>query len=263
MEGPAFHPLFALTGRVALVTGSSRGLGFAMAEGLAEAGATVVLNGRDAATLDVRARELRERGLDATTAAFDVGDETAARAAVDAVVQRHGRLDILIANAGTHHARPLADWTSEDWRRVMAANLDACFVLAQQAAAPMMRQRHGRIIFTTSLTGLLGRANIHAYTASKSGLAGLARSLAAELGEHGITCNSIAPGYFVTEMSAGLRKDAAFVERVNQRVPLRRWGTPRDLAGIAMFLASDAGSYVTGQQIVVDGGLGSVLHVSA
>ena len=155
-----------------------------MAEGLAEAGATVVLNGRDPATLAARERELLERGLSAAVTPFDVADEAAARAGVDAVVRAHGRLDILVANAGTHHARPLVEWEMADWRRVMALNLDACFVLAQEAARAMMPRRQGRIIFTASLTGLMGRATIHAYAASKAGLAGLTRSLAAELGPH-------------------------------------------------------------------------------
>lgn len=230
-----------------------------MAEALAEVGATVILNGRNAGTLTVAADGIRNRGLKAETLAFDVSDRRAAAAAIQTIVAHHQRLDILIANAGITHRAQLADWTPEAWDKVLTTNLKACFFLAQQAAAPMSSQGYGRIIFITSALGILGRSTVHAYAASKSGLAGLARSLAAELGEHGITCNAIAPGWFETEMTASLLKDEAFVARVNSRVPLGRWGKPHDLAGAAIFLASEAASYITAQQIVIDGGFSTTM----
>ncbi len=247
--------LFSLADRVALVTGASRGLGFAMAEALAEAGALVFINGRDEAAAVAAAGMLRERGLNAQPAAFDVTDRAAAAAAVDAVVAAHGRLDILVCNAGYTHRAALSDWTEHDWNAMLAIHVSASFFLAQQVAVPMRRNRYGRIIFTTSITALMGRATVHGYVAAKSALAGLARSLAAELGEDEITCNSIAPGYFETDLTRPLLDDAAFVARVNGLVALRRWGRPHDLKGVAVFLASEASAYVTGQQIVVDGGL--------
>jgi gluconate 5-dehydrogenase len=250
----ANHSLFSLDGRVALITGASRGLGLAMAEGLADAGASVALNGRNSKTLEVTANTMRGRGLKAETSAFDVTDHHASQVAIDAIVTRHGRFDILVANAGINHRVPLPDWTPADWDRLLTANLKACFFLAQQAAVPMRQQRGGRIIFTTSIAGIQGRSTVHGYTASKSGLVGLTRSLACELGEYGITCNGICPGYFETDLTASFLQSEEYIARLNSRVPLRRWGKPYDLAGVAVFLASDAASYVTGQQIVVDGG---------
>lgn len=250
----AAHPMFSLDGQIALVTGASRGLGLAMAEGLAEAGATVVVNGRDADTLEAAASGLRQRGLKADISPFDVTDYRAARAAIDSIVARFGRFDILVANAGINHRVPLAEWTPEDWNRILNANLTACFFLAQHAAAVMRKQGRGRILFTTSIAGLMGLGNVHSYTASKIGLIGITRSLAVELGEYGITCNGILPGYFETDLTASYLQSPDYAARLNSRVPLRRWGKPRDLAGVAVFLASDAAAYVTGQQIVVDGG---------
>jgi gluconate 5-dehydrogenase len=252
-------PLFSLDGRVALVTGATRGLGFAMAEGLAEAGATVVLNGRHVDTLEAAANKLRERGLKAETAVFDVTEQKISHAVVEAIVRQLGRIDIVIANAGLIHRAALAEWKHADWDRMLATNVTSCFFLAQSAAVAMRLQGHGRIIFTTSITSMRGRASVHGYVAAKSALAGVARSLAAELGEFGITCNSIAPGYFETELTVPLLEDEAFVSFVNSRVALRRWGQPREIAGLAVFLASEAGSYVTGQQIAVDGGLTTTL----
>ena len=248
------NQLFSLDGRIALITGASRGLGRAMAEGLAESGTTVVLNGRSADTLEPVARALRELGLKAEVSPFDVTDYFAAQAAIDAIVARHARLDILIANAGINHRVALADWTPADWDRLLAANLKACFFLAQHVALSMCRRKHGRIIFTTSIAGILGLGKVHGYTASKTGLVGLTRSLASELGEFGVTCNGILPGYFETDLTASYLQSEEYIARLNSRVPLRRWGRPRDLAGVAIFLSSDAASYITGQQIVVDGG---------
>lgn len=244
--------LFSLSGQVALVTGASRGFGLEIAKLFAEAGATVVLNGRYRDTLEEAAKSV---GGKVDIAAFDVADTRASTAAVAEIERKHGKLDILVNNAGTNIRKPLAEVTLQDWQTVIDTNLTGAFALARAAALGMAERCHGRIINVGSVLSILGRANIAAYTASKHGIAGFTKSFAAELGASGVTCNAIAPGYFETELNRPLLDDPAFVAFVNQRTPLRRWGKPHELAGAALFLASPAGSYVNGHVLAVDGGL--------
>ena len=248
--------LFSLAGKIVLVTGASRGLGRAMAASMAAAGGHVVLNGRDRAALAGAAAPMRAAGGSVEIAAFDVTDEGAVKDAIAGIVARHGRLDVLVGNAGIQHRRPLLDFATADWQRVIDTNLTACFVLAREASRVMIERRQGRIILTASMMGpAIARPTIPAYVAAKGGLVALTKALAVELGPHGITCNAIAPGFFATEMNAALIDDPEFAAFVGKRTPLGRWGRSEEIGGVAVFLASAASSYVNGHALFVDGGL--------
>lgn len=251
--------LFDLTGRTALITGSSRGLGLAMAEGLAHAGARIILNGVNAARLDEAVTALRDKGIDAQAKAFDVTDEAAVIAAFEDFDRAGQQVDILVNNAGIQFRQPMLELATKDWQRVLDANLTSAFVVGREAAKRMAARGHGKIINIGSLTSMLARATIAPYTVAKGGIKMLTKAMAAEWGALGIQANAIGPGYMLTDMNEALIANPEFDAWVKGRVPMRRWGHPEELAGIAVFLASDASNYVAGQIIYADGGMTSVL----
>lgn len=248
--------LFDLTGQVALVTGASRGIGWAIAQALGAAGAHVVINARDEKTLAERQSQLAGWGLSAEAIALDVGAGGEAARLVDAVVGRHGRLDILVSNVAGTLRKPLVEQTDDDWTRVIDVALSAGWRLARATAPAMIEAGYGRMVFVSSINAILARGGIAGYVAAKSGLEGLVRSLAVELGPHGITANALAPGYVVTDGNRALRTQRpAFVDQIAERAPVGRWGTPDDLATAALYLTAPASAYTTGAVHVVDGGL--------
>lgn len=252
--------LFDLKGRTALVTGSARGIGFALAEGLAGAGARVILNGTRADTVAEAVARLEKQGLDAQGCAFDVTSEAAVIEAFEQWDADGIQIDILINNAGIQFRKPLVELELSDWQRVIDTNLTSAFIVAKQAAKRMIaRGQGGKIVNIGSLTSEGARATVGAYTAAKGGIKMLTRAMSAEWASSNIQANAIGPGYILTDMNKPLIENASFDAWVKSSNPSQRWGRPDELVGTAVYLASAASSYVNGQIIYVDGGWLAVL----
>jgi gluconate 5-dehydrogenase len=250
---------FRLDGRLALITGSSAGIGLALARGLAQAGAAVVLNGRDASKLATTAQQLRREGLTVHERPFDVCDAAAVKAAVEDIETSVGPIDILVNNAGIQRRAPFHEFVAADWNELMRTNLDSVFIVGQAVARRMVPRKRGRIINICSVQSELGRPGIAPYTASKGAVKMLTKGMAIDLGPHGINVNGIGPGYFKTELNAKLVADETFSSWLINRTPSRRWGDVEDLAPAAVFLASDASRFVNGHILYVDGGVTATL----
>lgn len=252
--------LFDLTGRLALVTGSSRGLGATMAAGLARAGARVILHGRDTAQLDHTAEDIAaQTGTRPATVSFDVTDAEAVAAAVETLVAEHGVPDILVNNAGIQRRAPIAEFDIADWDAVIASNLSSAFYVSRHLAPGMIERGSGKIVNIGSVQSVLARQTIAPYSASKGGLVQLTKGMAADLARYNIQVNALSPGYFATDMNVALVQDEAFTAWVEQRTPAQRWGRVEELIGTLVYLSSGASSFVSGQNIVVDGGMTAVV----
>ena len=251
--------LFDLSGRRALVTGSSQGIGLALAWALAGAGASVVLNGRDEDRLVEAASALREAGFTADTAAFDVSDRAAVTSVIDQIEAELGAIDVLVNNAGIQRRGKLEDFSEPDWHALVSANLDSVFFVGQAVARYMIGRRQGKIINVCSVQSELGRATIAPYAATKGAVKMLTKGMCADWAQYGLQVNGLGPGYFETALTRSLVDDPAFTEWLCRRTPAGRWGQVEELSGAAIFLASAASDFVNGQVIYVDGGLTSVV----
>jgi gluconate 5-dehydrogenase len=247
--------LFDLTGRRALVTGSSMGVGRALATGLAEAGAKIVLNARDAARLETAAEDLRATGAEVHTLTFDATDAEAVQTAIDAFEASEGPIDILVNNAGMQHRTPLEEFPIDAFDRLMRTNVNSAFYVGQAVARHMIGRGAGKIINIASVQASLARPGIAPYTASKGAIANLTKGMATDWARHGLNCNAIAPGYFDTPLNAALVADPDFSAWLEKRTPAGRWGKVEELVGACVFLASDAASFVNGHTLYVDGGI--------
>lgn len=247
--------IFDLSNKIALVTGSSRGIGLTIAEGLGGAGATIVLNGINEERLGQAGKSLSKKGIEAYGFAFDVTNSTQVQQQVKAIEREVGPIGILVNNAGTQIRAPLEEFDEGDWERILSTNLTGAFLVSKAVVHGMMARRSGKIINICSMQSELGRPTIAPYAASKGGLKMLTRGMATEWGKHNIQVNGLGPGYFVTSMTMPLVEDEEFNTWLCSRVPANRWGDQSELIGSAIFLASEASSYVNGHILYVDGGM--------
>jgi len=247
--------LFDLSGRVAIITGASRGLGQYFSRALARAGADLVITSRNIDSLEPFRAEIESLGREALPVELDVRLYESIQKAVEAAVKHYGKIDILVNNAGCNVRKPSVDITWEDWNLVLDTNIRGTFFVAQAVAKKMIRRRYGRIINIGSVTSVFGYAALAPYCASRGGVKQLTMSLADDWGVHGITVNCLAPGWFKTAQNAMMYENKEWVEYLCDRIPLKRPGLPNDLDGAIVFLASEASRYVTGQTILVDGGI--------
>lgn len=246
--------MFSLAGKTALITGSSRGLGFVIARGLAKAGAMIILNGRDDTSLKRAADELTSEGLNASFTVFDVTKEEQVRDKIDLIENETGGIHILVNNAGIHDRKPLTEMSLKQWQSVIDINLTGAFLTAREVVKGMIRRKNGKIINICSLMSEVGRETTGNYSSAKGGLKMLTRAMAVEWAKYNIQVNGIGPGYFMTDLTKPLVEDPEFVTWLKRRTPAGRWGNPDELVGIAVFLSSDASSFINGQIIYVDGG---------
>jgi gluconate 5-dehydrogenase len=251
--------LFDLSGKRALITGSSQGIGFALARGLAAAGAEIVLNGRDTAKLSTAAETLRGDGFTIQILGFDVTDHLGVRSAVDDFEATTGAIDILVNNAGMQHRAPLEDFPADAFERLLQTNIASVFHVGQACANHMIKRGAGKIVNICSVQTALARPGIAPYTATKGAVANLTKGMATDWAKHGIQCNGLAPGYFDTPLNKALVDDPNFSEWLAKRTPAGRWGNVDELVGTCIFLASDASSFVNGTTVFVDGGISASL----
>src|SRR5215471_17373442 len=250
--------LFSMKNRIALVTGASRGLGRDMAMCLAEAGATVLCAGRAAKDLDATTKAIRRKKGKAHAVILDVTSEDSIQSGVRALLRKHRRIDVLVNNAGVIHREDIVNLATPDYRKVIETDLIGPFALAREVGRHMLAREYGRIVNISSIMAVLGRGSVAGYVSAKHGMTGLTKNLAAEFGPH-VTANAIAPGYIRTELNVPLQQNAAFNAMLEQRTAAHRWGKPEDLRGPLLLLASDAGAYMTGHTLVVDGGMTAIL----